>query len=100
MREIERIFTNHDKLGEEYFDIRTWPERTNQFGDEVLRNQHIAYLHLYFRYLDETYPIARLLVAVLYAVGFVALLMPSLGVFKRVFGILVRTAHHSFASFF
>jgi hypothetical protein len=45
-------------------------------------------LHLYFRLRNCSWPGIRHLVAVLYAVGFVCLLFPSLGVFWKVLHVL------------
>ena len=63
------------------------------FDDEKLEMIN-GILHLYFTYKDATYPLMRLFVFICYAIGFIGLLVPSLGVFFRVVRILwnvVRT---------
>ena len=45
-------------------------------------------LHLYFEYLDNSHPKMRLVAFISYAVGFLCLLIPSLGVFFRVLDVL------------
>jgi hypothetical protein len=48
-------------------------------------------LHIYFRYLDSSYPVMRFIASMFYVVGFVCLMIPSIGVFVRVASILWGT---------
>ncbi|MCK1738310.1 hypothetical protein IVA79_31025 [Bradyrhizobium sp. 138] len=84
MVDIEKAFThNNDKYFKEYWGIRERYKKTNPSGQTETETQ-IGYLHLHYRYLDELHPISRVVVAVLYSIGFVCLLIPSAGVFWRV----------------
>ncbi|WP_354125578.1 hypothetical protein [Bradyrhizobium sp. LB8.2] len=96
MVDIEKAFThNNDKYFKEYWGIRERYKKTNPSGqtetEAQKREMYIGYLHLHYRYLDELHPISRVVVAVLYSIGFVCLLVPSAGVFWRVALILWQT---------
>lgn len=96
MVDIEKAFThNNDKFFKEYWEIRDRYKKTNPAGqsetDDQKRQMYLGYLHLYYRYLDELHPISRVIVAILYSIGFVCLLIPSAGVFWRVCQILWQT---------
>jgi hypothetical protein len=48
-------------------------------------------LHLYFAYLDNSHPIPRLLTAIFFAIGFIALAVPSAQVFLKVTQLLISS---------
>jgi hypothetical protein len=48
-----------------------------------------AILHLYFEHLDRSHPLVRALSSLLFTIGFVCLLVPSLQVFWRVLTLLL-----------
>lgn len=95
MAEIEKRFTHEDdKFFDEYWEIRDRYGKTIAAGEGFSPDQkkevYLGLLHLYFKYMDETHPIARCIVAVLYSIGFICLVVPSLGVFWRVCQILSK----------
>jgi hypothetical protein len=97
MAEIEKRFTHtNDKFFDEYWEIRDRYGKTISGEDglslEQKKEVYLGFLHLNFKYMDETHPISRCAVAVLYAVGVICLLIPSLGVFRRVCEILWKAA--------
>lgn len=105
MVDIEKAFThNNDKFFKEYWEIRDRYKKTSPDGQTVTepqkREMYIGYLHLYYRYLDELHPISRIVVAVLYCMGFVCLIVPSAGVFWRVSQMLWQTLTHDIRMLF
>lgn len=67
--------TIHDRYG---------PAQTNEQKSQV----NNSVLHLYFEYLDNLHPLMRWIAFLSYAIGFICLMIPSLGVFFRVVDIL------------
>jgi hypothetical protein len=57
-------------------------------SEEEKRQVNNGVLHLYFRYRDNLHPKVRLVVFISYVMGFLCLMIPSLGVFFRVVRIL------------
>jgi hypothetical protein len=77
--EYKRIRSRYENLG----GVTT----EKQFEETKLQINN-GVLHLYFRYKDNSYLLMRLIAFVCYVVGFVCLLIPSIGVFFRVVRIL------------
>lgn len=79
----------------DYVRIRERYEKTNPPNLPLTHDQKAevdnGILHLYYKYLNSKYPVARAILAALYLIGFGCLLYPSLGVFWRVSKILHRT---------
>ena len=57
--------------------------------DEDRERYRIENLHLYFDFLNSSYPAARMLVLLFYVIGFSLLAIPSMDVFVRVLGVLI-----------
>src|SRR6266478_1435957 len=88
-------FLAKSSYGDEYHKLRNRFESLDTVPFEESKQQiHNGILHLNFWSANYSYPIARLIVAMSYVMGFVCLAIPSIGVFFRVVRILwnvVRT---------
>jgi hypothetical protein len=95
---IEKMLAN-SSYAEEYQKLRNRFESLDTMSFEDRKQQiHNGILHLYFWSKNYSYTYARLIVSVSYAIGFVCLLISSIGVFFRVVRILwnvVRTVPFS-----
>jgi hypothetical protein len=58
---------------------------------EAIEQAYNATLHLYFAYKDNSHLPVRLVIFICYIIGFICLIMPSLGVFVRVARLLWGT---------
>lgn len=65
-------------------------QRGIEVTDEHLERYRIEMLHLHFEYLNSSHRIARAICLWSYVIGFGLLAIPSIIVFKRVIGILLR----------
>ena len=79
--EYKRIRDRYDRVPSRDYTREDMSEAKAQANNGVL--------HLYFRYLDSTHPILRLLSAIFFAIGFTALAVPSIQVFLRVTRLLI-----------
>jgi hypothetical protein len=100
--EVEAALKNSEEYRPYFHDVSERFHRPLQTvaTEEELGVYINGILHLYYRLQNSSNPTIRGLVAVLYTLGFVCLLIPSLGVFYRVSKILVRVAFTQFGLFF
>jgi hypothetical protein len=102
LREFEVALENSDEYRPYYADVS---ERFSRSIDTIPSPENWAeyingILHLYYRQQNKTYPSVRVMVLILYVIGFCCLSLPSLGVFYRVSRILWSVASTQFGLLF